>query len=105
MIWLTWFIRSLVVYTVLSLLISIIGIVPVSPRSSANTTLTYVNRYIFQTTSFGVIFMTFFVYSLQVSMFTILMAQIFSKCEYSFFSYKINATTKDYLMKSSIVEK
>ena len=63
----------------MSLLISAVGIIPVPARSANTNTTTYVTRKIFQFTNFGVVFLTFFVYSLQVSMFTILISQIFSK--------------------------
>jgi ATP-binding cassette subfamily A (ABC1) protein 3 len=59
--------------------VTIIGIIPIQPRPATNSTNTFVTRYIFQTTNIGIVFMMFFVYSLQVAMFIILMAQIFSK--------------------------
>jgi hypothetical protein len=79
MIWITWFARVMIIYTIVSILVTIIGIIPIQARPTTNSTNTYVTRYIFQTTNIGIVFMMFFVYSLQVAMFIILMAQIFSK--------------------------
>ena len=76
-IWITWLIRILIPYMILSLLLSIIVIAQLSPRvmspSSAPT------KAIFLYTNWFVGFSTFFVYSIQTSLFIILLGQIFSK--------------------------
>ena len=76
-IWITWLIRILIPYMILSLLISIIAIAKLPPREKTNSNLT--DKAIFLNTNFFVGFSTFFVYSIQTSLFIILLGQIFSK--------------------------
>ena len=75
--WLTWFLRCLIPYLFLTILLTLVSCVKLNPRDS-NTTL-YGKKAVFMNTAPVVIFSSFFVYSVQVSMFTLLMGQIFSK--------------------------
>lgn len=120
-IWITWFLRSLTLNTIISVAISAAGFIQfpggnriklaqvvdtciiiwkllctsfkklklskdstifIGNVTTGNNTIVYANIQYFASTDFGVVFMTFFVYSLQVSMFTILISQIFSTRTY-----------------------
>ena len=78
-IWITWLIRILIPYMILSLLISLIAIAKLPSRVKTDTSL--VDKAIFLNTNFFIGFSTFFVYSIQTSLFIILLGQIFSKSE------------------------
>ena len=75
-IWFTWFMRSFVIYLVLSLLLSIVTKLTLKPRLSGSL---YGDKGVFLNTQWFLIFSVFIVYSVQTSMFTLLMGQIFSK--------------------------
>lgn len=75
--WITWIIRSLIPYMILSLLFAIIAVIKLNPRVKDDSSLT--QKAIFLTTNFFVGFSLFFVYSVQVAVFTLLLGQIFSK--------------------------
>jgi hypothetical protein len=77
-IWLSWFIRSILIYTILSLLFAIVGFAHMPIKQGQNSTI-YQTKAIFTSTNFFVIFSTLFVYSIQVSSFIILVSQIFSR--------------------------
>jgi hypothetical protein len=85
-IWLTWFLRSIVIYTIISVLISSIGLIPIPASQYTNSTRSYVARQLFTFTNFGITLLTLFIYSIQTSAFTILMSQIFSKRNVFFFN-------------------
>ena len=74
-----WIVRSLVINTALSLLFSGISIISIPPRKEDSE---FVNREIFSTTDFSVIFLVFFVYSIQIAIFSILISQIFTKSKF-----------------------
>ena len=75
--WLSNMARSFFVYTLLSILIVIIGNVELSPRTNLDPN--YTNKSIFEFTHFTVILLTCLVYSFQTTMFTLLVAQMFNK--------------------------
>lgn len=79
-IWLTWFLRSFTINTIISILLSGATFISISGSNATNgnMTVTYANAQYFSNTNYGIVLMTFIVYSLQVSMFTILISQIFS---------------------------
>nr|QUF59430.1 ATP-binding cassette transporter Abca3-like2 [Brachionus angularis] len=75
--WITWIIRSLIPYMILSLLFAIVTAIKFNPRIKDDSSLT--KKAVFYHTNFFVGFSLFFVYSIQVAMFTLLLGQIFSK--------------------------
>ena len=87
-IWITWFLRSFFMYLVISLLLSLICKAKLKTRTTdANSTnyTSYIDKTIFSTTDWFVGFSLFFVYSIQTSMFTLLLGQIFSQSKIMFF--------------------
>ena len=74
-IWIAWIIRSFLPYLILTLLLSIISIVTFSGRESGTP-----SKAVFGVTNYFIILSCYFVYSVQVTMFTLLMGQIFSNC-------------------------
>lgn len=81
-IWLSWFIRSISIYTILSLLFTVICFIPMPLKSGQNSSV-YQAKAIFTNSNFFVIFSTLFVYSIQVSSFILLISQIFSKRKFN----------------------
>ncbi len=77
MIWLTWFLRILLPFLALSLLLAIITKIEMNPRVRDDASLE--KKAVFKQAQFFVVFSILFVYSLQSSMFCILLGQIFSK--------------------------
>jgi len=75
--WLSFTVRSLIIYTILSILVTVIGVIEMSPRLSSNEL--YFKKSLFTYTSFYIIFLTCFFYSVQVTLITLLIAQFFNK--------------------------
>ncbi|CAF0703608.1 unnamed protein product [Brachionus calyciflorus] len=75
--WITWLIRLIIPYLILSVLFTIICSAKLNPRLKNDDSLT--KKAVFYHTNFFVGFSVFFVYSIQVAMFTLLIGQIFSK--------------------------
>ena len=75
-IWITWFLRSFLLYTVITLILSGILKAKLKPRLSGNE---YGEKAFLMTTEWFVGFSLFFIYSIQTSMFTLLLGQIFSQ--------------------------
>ncbi|CAF0854082.1 unnamed protein product [Brachionus calyciflorus] len=74
-IYVSWWIRNIIIYSILSLIISIICKIYLSPNSN-NPLLA--SRAIFTNTNFIIIFSILLVYSVQVVSFTLLLSQFFS---------------------------
>ena len=70
--WIAWIIRCIVPFIILAFLLSFISIVQLGPRQSGMT------KAIFMKTGWFVGFSVYFIYSVQCTMFTLLMGQIFS---------------------------
>ncbi len=80
-IWIAWIIRMFIPYLILTFVLSIVSILPFSARSSSSSSISYTpNKSIFLTTSYYVGLFTYLVYAIQVTMFGLLMGQIFSNC-------------------------
>ena len=69
--------RSFIVYFVLTILITIIGAIELSPRTNVDPS--YTKKSLFEYTHFTIIFLTCLTYSIQTTIFTLLIAQMFSK--------------------------
>ncbi len=80
-IWIAWIIRMFIPYLILTFLLSIVSILPLPARSSSSSSISYTpNKSIFLTTPYYVGLFTYLVYAIQVTMFGLLMGQIFSNC-------------------------
>ena len=75
-IWITWLLRSLMVYVVLSLVLSAVTKITLNPRQSGSL---YGTKAVFKNTDWILVFSIFIVYSIQTAMFTLLAGQIFRK--------------------------
>jgi hypothetical protein len=75
-IWITWFLRSFLLYIVITLILSGILKAKLKPRLSGNE---YGDKSFLMNTDWFVGFSLFFIYSIQTSMFTLLLGQIFSQ--------------------------
>ncbi|RNA24891.1 ATP-binding cassette sub-family A member 3-like, partial [Brachionus plicatilis] len=75
--WLTWIVRLIIPFLILSALFTLVSSVRVNPREKDNDALT--KKAVFFYTNPFVGFSVFFVYSFQVTMLTLLLGQIFSK--------------------------
>ena len=80
-VWITWLMRSFIPYVILSLIITIFGVIQMNPRLISSSSVNYTKKAIFMNTNFFVVFCTFVVYSFQTAVFTLLMGQFFSKRE------------------------
>jgi hypothetical protein len=80
-IWITWFLRTLIPYLILSVLITIFTSISLNPRvaSDANATFPNTKKAVFQTTQGFVVFSVMFVYSIQCAMFILMLGQMFAK--------------------------
>ena len=72
----THLVRSFTMYLILTALITIICAIELPPRTD---NALYSNKSIFTNTHFAVVYLVCFVYSIQVTTFTILLAQFFSR--------------------------
>lgn len=84
--WITWIIRLIIPYLILSVLFTLVCSAKFNPRLKNDTTLA--QKAVFYHTDFFVGFSVFVVYSFQVAFFTLLVGQIFSKSKTSKFLYK-----------------
>ena len=84
-IWITWLIRILMPYMILSLIISLIAIINMQPRIKDNPSLT--TKAIFKSTNFMVGFSVLFIYSIQTAFLILLFGQIFSKSIFIFWLF------------------
>ena len=78
-LWLSWFLRILLGYLIISVLLALFGIISFSESSKEFGK--DVHRAIFLKTNFFVILSTFVVYSIQSSSFIVLVSQFFKKRE------------------------
>lgn len=67
-------------YVFLSILITIIGAIVLDPRKNE---IYLTKKSLFTNTHFTVIFLTTFVYSIQVTAFTLLISQLFNRRKYT----------------------
>ena len=77
--WITWIIRSIIPYLILSILFTIVCSVKFNPRVKDDASLT--QKAVFYHTQFFVGFSVLIVYSFQVAFFTLMLGQIFSKSQ------------------------
>lgn len=75
-LWLTWFLRILIPFFILTLIISAVTKFKLSPRDKDGG---YEKKSVLDTTDFFVVFSILFVYSVQSAMFGLLLGQLFSK--------------------------
>jgi hypothetical protein len=75
--WLSNMARSFLVYFFLSILVTIIGSIELNPRTSLDPN--YSKKSLFEYTHFTVVLTTCLIYSIQSTLFTLLIAQMFSK--------------------------
>ena len=92
-IWITWFLRSFLIYVVITIILSLIMGASIKPRLSDSGSIRYSNKAILYTTNGFVGFSLFFIYSIQVSIFTLLLGQIFSKSILFFFNIRNKTNT------------
>jgi hypothetical protein len=100
-IWIAWIIRMFIPYLILTFVLSIVCVLPFSARSpSSSTTQQTSTKYIFQYTAYYICLLTFLVYSIQVTMFGLLLGQIFSNCK-KYLNYFLNQweTETDFLKR------
>lgn len=81
-LWLTWFLRIFIPFLLLTLIIAAVSKFKLSPRDKDGG---YEKKAVFDVTDFFVVFSILFVYSLQSSMFGLLLGQLFSKRTFSFY--------------------
>jgi NADH:ubiquinone oxidoreductase subunit 6 (subunit J) len=79
--------RSFVFYFVWSIIISIIVTMTFSVSEEKKLSNNIDKKSIFANTSFGIIFITLFVYSIQLTSLTILVGQVFKKSKLKFEFY------------------
>lgn len=75
--WIAAMMRSFVIYFFLSILITVFGSITFSPRRAEPN---FLSKSLFTFVNSFVIFSVCLIYSLQVTTFTILLSQFFSKC-------------------------
>jgi hypothetical protein len=86
-IWITWLIRILIPYIILSVLMTAATSVQMGPRINNGNNTT---KALFKYTSPIVVFSIFFVYSVQTAVFTLLLGQIFSRSKLFIFLLQRN---------------
>jgi hypothetical protein len=85
-IWISWIIRMFIPYLILTFVLSIVSIIPFAPRSSSTSTASFTpNKAIFLSAAYYIGLATYLVYAIQVTMFGLMMGQIFSNCSYVYF--------------------
>ena len=78
-LWITWFLRMLIPFLILSILIAGVSKIKMEPRDKSGD---YEKKAVFAQTNFFVVFSILFVYSNQAAMFGLLLGQLFSKRNY-----------------------
>nr|QUF59431.1 ATP-binding cassette transporter Abca3-like3 [Brachionus angularis] len=74
--WISSILRSFFIYFILTILITIIGYIKLNPKRSDSRLL---SKSLFKNTHFTVIFASLFIYSIQTSIFTLLLSQFFTR--------------------------
>ena len=79
-IWISWIFRSMVIFFVISVIISGLSIANFPPNRANDTV--FANKALFEVTDYGLILITLLTYSVQLSFFILLIAQFFNKREF-----------------------
>lgn len=85
--WFTWWIRSIVVYLIISIYVTVITRILFAANTSKNPFIT--EKSVFMNTNAFIFFLFLLTYSIQVATFTILISQLFSKSMFLLFLLSI----------------